>query len=86
MERVEKKKFGFIELRTQKLNEQFTRVEIDFKGRFIWTTCRNGEERDAILELLKELFEDEITSLLKICKEMKIDIKEFFAVEETVRN
>ncbi|CUS87328.1 hypothetical protein JGI10_01348, partial [Candidatus Kryptonium thompsonii] len=56
MDKVVKKKFGFIELRTQKLNEQFTRIEIDFKGRYIWTTCKNGEEKEAILELLKELF------------------------------
>lgn len=66
MDKVVKKKFGFIELRTQKLNEQFTRIEIDFKGRYIWTTCKNGEEKEAILELLKELFEDEIDSLQKI--------------------
>lgn len=82
MQKIEKKKFGFIELRLQKLNEQFTRVEIDFKGRFIWTTCRSGEERNAIVELLKELFEDEFTSILKICEEMKIDINELFKVEE----
>ncbi|CUT01757.1 hypothetical protein [Candidatus Chrysopegis kryptomonas] len=82
MQKIEKKKFGFIELRLQKLNEQFTRVEIDFKGRFIWTTCKSGEERNAIVELLKELFEDEFTSILKICEEMKIDINELFKVEE----
>jgi hypothetical protein len=82
MQKIEKKKLGFIELRLQKLNEQFTRVEIDFKGRFIWTTCKSGEERNAIVELLKELFEDEFTSILKICEEMKIDINELFKVEE----
>ncbi len=82
MQKIEKKKFGFIELRLQKLNEQFTRVEIDFKGRYIWTTCRSGEERNAIVELLGELFEDEIFSLMKICEDMKIDINELFKVEE----
>ena len=82
MDKVVKKKFGFIELRTQKLNEQFTRIEIDFKGRYIWTTCKNGEEKEAILELLKELFEDEIDSLQKICTELKIDIKKVFNIEK----
>lgn len=82
MDKVEKKKFGFIELRTQKLNEQFTRIEIDFKGRYIWTTCKNGEEREAIVELLRELFEDEIDSLLKICAELKIDIKKVLGIEK----
>ena len=82
MDKVVKKKFGFIELRTQKLNEQFTRIEIDFKGRYIWTTCKNGEEKEAILEILKELFEDEIDSLQKICTELKIDIKKVFNIEK----
>lgn len=81
--RIEKKKFGFIELRTQKLNEKFVRIEIDFKGRLIWATCRVGEERNTIIELLKELFEDEIFSLLKICEEMKIDVNEFFKTTST---
>lgn len=84
MERkVEKKKFGFIELRTQKLNEQFVRIEVDFKGRLIWATCKVGEEKNTIVELLRELFEDEISSLLKICEEMKIDVNEFFKATST---
>ncbi|CUS90588.1 hypothetical protein JGI3_00153 [Candidatus Kryptobacter tengchongensis] len=83
MEKIEKKKFGFIEFRAQKLNEKFTRIEIDFKGRHIWTTCKNGEEKEAIVELLKELFEDEIESLLKICSEFKIDIRKIIKSEKT---
>ncbi|MEN3038814.1 MAG: hypothetical protein ABDI07_06640 [Candidatus Kryptonium sp.] len=82
MEKIQKKKFGFIELRTQKLNDQYIRIEIDFKGRGIWTTCRNDEEKDAIVELLKELFEDEIESLAKISEEMKIDIREIINIEK----
>lgn len=86
MQKVEKKKFGYIELRIQKLNEQFTRVEIDFKGRLIWAVCKSGEERSTIVELLKELFEDEIVSILKICEEMKIDVKEIFELETASKN
>ncbi len=87
MERkIQKKKFGFIELRTQKLNEQFVRIEIDFKGRLIWATCGVGEERNTIVELLKELFEDEIFSILKICEGMKIDINEFFTATKEIEN
>jgi hypothetical protein len=29
---MEKKRFGFLELRTQKLGDGFTRIELDFKG------------------------------------------------------
>ncbi len=83
---MEKKKFGFIELRTQKLNDQFVRIEIDFKGRLIWATCRVGEERNTIVELLKELFEDEIYSILKISEEIKIDINEFFSATKEIEN
>lgn len=82
MEKNEKKKFGFIELEIQKINEKFTRLEIDFKGRHIWTICKNGEEKEAVVELLKELFEDEIESLLKICSEFKIDIKKIIKSEK----
>ncbi|MFN3134217.1 MAG: hypothetical protein ACK44H_01460 [Candidatus Kryptonium sp.] len=82
MEKVKKKRFGFIELRTQRLNEGFTRIELDFKGRYIWTACKNGEEKEAITELLRELFEDEIDSILKICKELKIDITKIFNPEK----
>ncbi len=86
MGKIEKKKFGYIELRIQKLNEQFKRVEIDFKGRLIWSVCRNGEERNVIIELLKELFKDEIVSILKVCEEMKIDVKEIFELEIAPKN
>ncbi len=82
MEKVEKKKFGFIEIQTQKLNDGFTRIEIDFKGRYIWTTCKNGKEKETIIELLKELFEDEINSLLKVCEELKIDITKIFNIKK----
>ncbi|MCS7228518.1 MAG: hypothetical protein RMJ81_02315 [Candidatus Kryptonium sp.] len=83
MEKIQKRKFGFIELRTQKLNDQYIRIEIDFKGRCIWTTCRSDEEKEAIVELLRELFEDEIDSLLKISEEMKIDIRKIINIEKT---
>ena len=82
---MEKKRFGYLELRTQKLGEGFTRVELDFKGRYIWTTCKSGEENEAVVELLKELFEDEIESLRKICEEMKIDINSIFKFEAVKR-
>ncbi len=78
---MEKKRFGFLELRTQKLGEGFTRIELDFKGRYIWTTCKSGEENEAIIELLRELFEDEIESLQRLCEEMKIDIDSIFRFE-----
>ncbi|CUU06020.1 hypothetical protein JGI1_01377 [Candidatus Thermokryptus mobilis] len=78
---MERKKFGYLELRTQKLGEGFTRIELDFKGRYIWTTCRSGEESKAVVELLRELFEDEIESLQRICEEMKIDIGSIFKFE-----
>ncbi len=79
---MEKKRFGFLELRTQKLGEGFTRIELDFKGRYIWTTCKSGEENEAIIELLRELFEDEIESLQRLCEEMKIDIDSIFRFDE----
>jgi hypothetical protein len=79
---MEKKRFGFLELRTQKLGDGFTRIELDFKGRYIWTTCKSGEENEAIIELLRELFEDEIESLQRICEEMKIDLNSIFKFEK----
>jgi hypothetical protein len=52
------------------------------KGRYIWTTCKSGEENEAIIELLRELFEDEIESLQRICEEMKIDLNSIFKFEK----
>jgi hypothetical protein len=75
---MERHKFGFIEIRMEKLNDKFIKIEIDFKGKLIWSTCKVGAERDTICELLRELFDDEISSLREICSKYGIGLSDLF--------
>ena len=69
------RRFGELELTRSKKGD-IVRIELDFKGRRIWSVCKAGEEVKTLRELLLELFEDELEAISGVCKEFNINIAE----------
>jgi hypothetical protein len=58
-----KRKYGHLVVTTNKLKNGLVRINVDFKGRFMWTTCRPEEEIETIQQMVVELMKDEVNAI-----------------------
>jgi len=57
------RRYGHLVITTNRLKNGLVRVNVDFKGRFIWTTCRPDDEIETIQQMVAELMKDEINAI-----------------------
>jgi hypothetical protein len=57
------RKYGHLVITTDRLKNGLVRINVDFKGRFVWATCRPEDEIETTQQLVIDLMKDEINAI-----------------------